>query len=114
MLLLFVCWLFSTFLFFCVKYFQYFRWFNQTISKQSSLLSLDPSNKLIRSTAGIRVVEIRSLNRELVLHSWMFDGRILKFSFQIPEDLLITMGNGSYLIFVEDTIGCILKEELNV
>lgn len=98
----------------CAVILCYHRWFNQTISKQSSLLSLDPSNKLIRSTAGIRVVEIRSLNRELVLHSWMFDGRILKFSFQIPEDLLITMGNGSYLIFVEDTIGCILKEELNV
>ncbi|XP_072388305.1 uncharacterized protein [Diabrotica undecimpunctata] len=98
----------------CAVILCYHRWFNQTVSKQSSLLTFDPFNKLIKSTAGVRVVEIRSVEKELVLHSWVFDGRILKFSFQIPQDILKGTNNSSCIVFVEDTIGCILKEEFSV
>ncbi|CAG9863599.1 unnamed protein product [Phyllotreta striolata] len=91
----------------CAVILCYHKWFNQT-PKQSSLLSFDPSNKLIKSTSGIRVVEVRSIDRELVLNSWVFDGRILKFSFQLPR---IEVADENCLIFVEDTVGCILKEK---
>ncbi|XP_057667517.1 uncharacterized protein LOC130900725 [Diorhabda carinulata] len=98
----------------CAVILCYHRWFNTSITKQSSLLSFDPINKLIKSTAGIRVVEVRSLSKELVLRSWVFDGRILKFSFQVPQDITSLTDNQNYLIFVEDTIGCILKEQVTV
>ncbi|KAJ8944540.1 hypothetical protein NQ318_009703 [Aromia moschata] len=98
----------------CAVLLCYHRWFNQTTPRQCSVLSFDNTNNLIKSTSGIRVVEIRSQDVELVVQSWTFEGRVLKFSFQIPQDVFISLCNGNYIIFVEDTIGCILKEEFRV
>ncbi|KAJ8917690.1 hypothetical protein NQ315_005137 [Exocentrus adspersus] len=99
----------------CAVLLCYHRWFNQTTSsRQCSLLSFDCFNKLIKSTSGVRVVEIRSKNVELVLYNWTFEGRILKFSFQIPQDVIISLNEDSYIMFVEDTVGCILKEEFSI
>nr|XP_023022918.1 putative zinc metalloproteinase YIL108W [Leptinotarsa decemlineata] len=98
----------------CAAILCYHRCFNQVPSKQSSLLSFDSSNKLIKSTSGIRVIEIRIPNTEFVIFSWVFDGRILKFSFQIPQEVIIELCDKTNIIFVEDTIGSILKESFRV
>lgn len=91
----------------------FYRWFNQTLTKQSSVLSFDPSNKLVKSTAGIRVVELRSPNTEMVLQSWVFTGRVLKFSFQIPQDIIEKKLGETNMLVVEDTTGCIVKAEIS-
>ncbi|CAH1118927.1 unnamed protein product [Phaedon cochleariae] len=97
----------------CAVILCYHKWFNCLPVEQSSVLSFDSSNKLIKSTAGVRVVEIRRIGSEMVLHNWVFDGRIMKFSFQLSEDV-IKKCNGVFIIFVEDTMGFILKETINL
>lgn len=68
--------------------------------------------KVIKSTAGIRVIEIRSLDTEMVLDTWVFTGRVLKFSFQIPEDTINLRKNQTLLMVVEDSVGKLLKEKI--
>ncbi|KAG5899909.1 hypothetical protein JTB14_002461 [Gonioctena quinquepunctata] len=98
----------------CAMILCYHRCFNHALAKQSSLLSFDSSNKLIKSTSGIRVVEIRMPETELVIFSWVFDGRVLKFSFQIPQEVITELCGSTSIVFVEDTNGCILKESFKL
>nr|CAH7758288.1 unnamed protein product [Callosobruchus chinensis] len=94
----------------CAVLLSFHRWFNN-YPNQSSHLSFDTSNKVVKSTAGVRVVEIRQVDDELILYSWVFVSKVLKFSFQIPEDVLNELSNQNLIILVEDSVGNILKEE---
>lgn len=94
-------------------YKQIFRWFNDSTATHNTSLSFDNFFKVIRSTTGIRVVEIRSPDTELVLEDWVFTGRVLKFSFQIPEDIVNFRKDQTVIIVVEDTAGSLLKETVH-
>ncbi|KAJ8985271.1 hypothetical protein NQ317_007057 [Molorchus minor] len=37
-----------------------------------------------------------------------------RFSFHIPQEAIATLCDGNYIVFAEDTIGCILKDELGI
>lgn len=90
----------------------FFRWFLEVLPNQHSALSFDNAFKIIKSTAGIRVVEIRSVDTEMVLEDWVFTGRVLKFSFQLPEDTINARKNETLIIVVEDSVGNLLKEKI--
>ncbi|XP_066246517.1 uncharacterized protein [Euwallacea similis] len=87
----------------------YHKWFNN-YNEASVTLSYDDSNKFIKSTAGIRVVEIRKQPEEMICNYWTFEGRVLKFSFRIPNEVLEE--DGSEILFVEDNFGNTLKRLL--
>lgn len=57
-------------------------------------------------------MEIRNGDTEMVLEDWIFTGRVLKFSFQIPELTMNTRKNQELLIVVEDSSGNLLKEKV--
>ncbi|XP_030746639.1 putative zinc metalloproteinase YIL108W [Sitophilus oryzae] len=92
----------------CAVMLCYHKWFNSSSSVTTSYtLTYDRSNKFIRSTAGIRVVEIRTEEDEMITYDWTFEGKVLKFSFQIPIEVFQDKRN--YLLVVEDNLGNILK-----
>lgn len=90
----------------------FFRWFLEVLPNQQSSLSFDNTFKIIKSTAGIRVIEIRSPDSEMVLEDWVFTRRVLKFSFQIPEDTINARKNETLIVVVEDSVGNLLKEKI--
>ncbi|CAH1961275.1 unnamed protein product [Acanthoscelides obtectus] len=94
----------------CAVLLSFHRWLNN-YPTQTSHLSFDSSNKVVKSTAGVRVVEIRQTEDELILQSWVFISKVLKFSFQIPQNVLSELNNQNLIILVEDSIGTIIKEE---
>lgn len=73
------------------------------------MLTYDSDNKVIKSTLGLRVIEIRRKEDELVLQSWVFKNKVLKYSFQISND---TKDLGNCVLVIEDNDGNILKQEL--
>lgn len=91
-----------------------FRWLNSDCSsvsnKKTFVLSFDKSTKALRSTEGIRVVEVRRQDDEFVLSSWVFDEKVLKYSFLVNFDF----SDGAKLMVVaEDNRGNILKCNLS-
>lgn len=48
----------------------------------------------------------------MVLEDWVFTSRVLKFSFQIPEDTINIRKNETLIIVVEDSVGNLLKEKI--
>lgn len=56
------------------------------------------------------MIEIRRESDEMVLSDWVFDGKILRYSYQIPEE--IKFDQERCIIFAEDNVGQILKQEL--
>lgn len=74
----------------------------------------DFEKRLLKSTAGIRVVEIRDVAEQKVLQNWVFTGRILKFSFVIPWEVLNKLECKTVLIVAEDSIGNILKQNVDI
>lgn len=88
----------------------FFRWFN-VVQPKVTQLTFDVNQRLIKSTSGIRVIEIRTIEEELVLYDWVFLGKVLKFSFQIPEDVTKEIDNNKFKLVVEDNVGNILKKE---
>lgn len=54
------------------------------------------------------MIEIRRENDEMVLQNWVFEGKILKYSFQIPE----LQNAFPMILFIEDNVGNILKTQL--
>lgn len=89
---------------------KYFRWLN-SYPNTTYTLTYDTSSKFIRSTAGIRVVEIRKQPDEMILYNWTFEGKILKFSFRIPDETFTE--KVSITLFVEDNFGNVLKRSLS-
>ncbi|KAF5307947.1 hypothetical protein FQR65_LT06514 [Abscondita terminalis] len=90
----------------------YHKWFNSYEKKSKiSSNSYDSYNRIIKSTAGIRVVEIRRLADGMVLKFWDFMGKVLKFSFQIPAGAM-EENETNTVVFVEDDIGNTLLESL--
>lgn len=79
--------------------------------KGSISLTFDATNNFIKSINGIRVVQIREQSNELLLQDWTFEGKVLKYSFQIPEEVLSE--SKTVVLVVEDTCGDILKKVLS-
>lgn len=83
----------------------YHKWLNNYDNINVSL-TYDRNLQLIKSTSGIRVIEIRSTSDELVLYNWLFTYKVLKYSFAIPNN---KFQQGSMLVVI-DNVGNILKE----
>lgn len=66
---------------------------------------------LVKSTFGIRVVEIRRTIDEFVLHSWIFTGKVLKYSFRIPLENIKTETENLVLVAIDNS-GDILKQNI--
>lgn len=77
-------------------------------------LAYNHERRFLTSTAGIKVVEIRDVSKEMVLWSWVFPGRILKFSFGIPSDILENCDMKQFVLVVEDSVGNIIKENISI
>lgn len=73
------------------------------------MLKYDHNTKVFLSTAGLRVVELRRNNDEMVLRDWVFSGKILKYSFPIPVDVKEEEDISDSIILAEDNVGNILK-----
>ncbi|KAK9879855.1 hypothetical protein WA026_008359 [Henosepilachna vigintioctopunctata] len=93
----------------CATILYYHKWFNNYPEKSHHVLKFDGSSKAFTSTAGLRVVEIRRLCDELVFVDWVFDGKILKYSFQIPLEIEKLDNFPNFLIVAEDNVGNIIK-----
>lgn len=91
----------------------FFRWFNhydRPNHSLSAILEYDEASKFIKSTAGIRVVEIRKLPDEVITYFGTFEGKVLKYSFSVPSEAFST--KSSLMLFVEDNWGNLLKKLL--
>ncbi|XP_022902516.2 uncharacterized protein [Onthophagus taurus] len=88
----------------CLAIIFYHKFFNDHRVLNQAKPSFNIENKVVHSTNGIRVIEIREKDSELVLNSWVFLGRVLKFSFQIHDNI------GNTIIVAVDNLGNILKQ----
>ncbi|XP_064210811.1 uncharacterized protein LOC107397428 [Tribolium castaneum] len=95
----------------CLVLLAYHKWLNNHPNDGKGLLKFDPVHKILSSTKGLRVIELRNEGNGMVLFNWVFEGRILKYSFQIPNDQLVTE---NYVMIVEDNVGNILKHEIKL
>ena len=78
-----------------------FRYFNN-FNKKGKII-FDESTRILKSTAGLRVVELRAGDDEMVKDSFVFTGKVLRYHFRIPEEC-------SYdVLVVEDNSGLIFK-----
>lgn len=80
-------------------------------NKKAFVLSFDESTKVLRSTEGIRVVEVRRQEDEFVLTSWVFNEKVLKYSFLVCFDFSFS-DNSKLMVVAEDNLGNILKLNL--
>ncbi|XP_050304600.1 uncharacterized protein LOC126742104 [Anthonomus grandis grandis] len=94
----------------CAVILAYHKWFNNFSSSANFTLTFDASNNFIRSTAGIRVVEVRKQPDELILNEWTFEGKVLKYSFRVPDEAFSE--KLPIMLFVEDNFGNILKQSV--
>ncbi|KAI4461067.1 zinc metalloproteinase-related [Holotrichia oblita] len=91
----------------CSVMLSYHKFFNDYVHQNNSyILKFDKITNFVKSTLGIRVIEIRKGVNEMVDESWVFPGKILKYSFHVPEDCI---SNGDTII-IEDNAGNIFKE----
>ncbi|KAK4876364.1 hypothetical protein RN001_012786 [Aquatica leii] len=88
----------------------YHKWFNSYSKDKKSCIYYDSNYKLVKSNAGIRAVEIRRAADGMVLKFWDFMGKVLKFSFQIPETVMDMIGDDNVVLFVEDDVGNVMTE----
>ncbi|XP_018329441.1 uncharacterized protein LOC108739853 [Agrilus planipennis] len=92
----------------CLSILNYHKWLNSF--KNISLgINFNSSMHLLRSLAGIRVVELRSKEKELVIKHWIFDKKVLKYQFQIPIEELSGSDVNEVTIFCIDNAGETLK-----
>lgn len=84
------------------------RWLNNFEKSLKNPIKFDVLTRLASSTKGLRVIEIRREQDEMVLQNWIFEGKVLKYSFQIPGFENIS----SVILFIEDNAGNILKIKL--
>lgn len=91
----------------------YHKWINGYVGKKA-VLQYDSITRAIKSTAGIRVIEVRSESDEIVLYDWTFTSKVLKFSFVIPDECWDKLEDQQVLIVIEDNCGNILKETFTV
>ncbi|ENN75278.1 hypothetical protein YQE_08159, partial [Dendroctonus ponderosae] len=70
-------------------------------------LVYDAHSGAVKATAGIRVVELRRREDQLIGRSWTFEGRVLRHFFQLPPEARLA----PFLLVVEDNCGNILKQE---
>jgi hypothetical protein len=90
------------------------RWFNNTKPGNKKIIKFEPASRVVKSTDGLRVIELRNEDNGMVLLSWTFEGKILKYSFQLPEDDLGELRYHSVMMFVEDNAGNIFKHLVNI
>lgn len=96
----------------CMVLLRYHRWINTSVVGKKQILHYDSDTDLIKSTAGIRVVEIRRETDETVMESWIFTSKILKFSFRIPKESFKKLKEQTALVVIEDNIGNIMKKSI--
>lgn len=90
------------------------RWLNNYPCQETKIIKFDPVAKILNSTSGLRVIELRNRENGMVLLDWVFVGRILKYSFQLPEEKLETLTTNPVVVYAEDNIGNILKHEIKI
>lgn len=79
---------------------------------RGNTLEYDAKNKILKSSAGIGVVEIRNEVTGLVLEWWDFSSKPASV-FNIPRTVLCNLdSNVSVLVVCEDIVGNILKQKL--
>lgn len=91
----------------CAVLLRYHKWINGLPENKRFNLKFDLNTRSVKSTAGIRVIEIRRESDEIVLHSWIFISKVLKFSFQIPQEVFNEEG---VVVVIEDAAGNIIKK----
>lgn len=92
--------------------YEFFRWFTQKVGSGSLHIKFDKKNNLIQSKTGLRVIEIRKPVSEMVIESWVFMKKVLKFQFQIPQTISFNYRNKTVLLVVEDNVGGIYKDTI--
>ncbi|RZC31835.1 zinc metalloproteinase [Asbolus verrucosus] len=98
----------------CLTFLSYHKWMNDFEFSKNDVIKFDPVTKFLSSIAGLRVIELRNENDGMVIKDWIFDGKVLKYSFQVPEDELNNLSKKSVMLVVEDNIGNILKHVVNI
>lgn len=91
---------------------RYHKWISGLFDQRTYVLSFDSTTRVVKSTAGIKVIEIRSESDQLVQDSWVFVSKVLKFSFRIPEEVLERLQGEKCVVVVEDAKGNIVKDRL--
>lgn len=74
-------------------------------------LVFNVKSKFITSTAGLRVVEIRTEACETVLWEHTFPGRILKYSLGLAT-FLRTMNGVNMVVVAIDNVGNVIKQNI--
>lgn len=97
----------------CAALLRYHKWINGITEPKKMILKYDLRTNIVKSTAGIKVVEIRRESDEMVLESWIFASKVLKFSFRIPEETFKEFHDQKLIVVVGDAIGNIVKENLD-
>jgi hypothetical protein len=98
----------------CLIFLAHHKWFNNTKPGNKKIIKFEPASRVVKSTDGLRVIELRNEDNGMVLLSWTFEGKILKYSFQLPEDDLGELRYHSVMMFVEDNAGNIFKHLVNI
>lgn len=98
----------------CAVLLRYHKWICGVLEGKKSVLSYDSATGVVKSTAGIKVVEVRSESDEMVEESWVFVSKVLKFSFRIPEEALKRLQEQNFMVVIEDAKGNIVKTTLSV
>lgn len=95
----------------CTVLLRYHKWISMHL-EQNSILQFNTDTGSIKSTAGIRVIEIRRAIDQMVLISWIFVSKVLKFSFYISKECFTKFKGQNIVLFIEDNIGKIVKENI--
>ncbi|KAH1000413.1 hypothetical protein HUJ04_000324 [Dendroctonus ponderosae] len=92
----------------CAVLLAYHRWLGGSAGAAREVsLVYDAHSGAVKATAGIRVVELRRREDQLIGRSWTFEGRVLRHFFQLPPEARLA----PFLLVVEDNCGNILKQE---
>lgn len=95
----------------CTVLLRYHKWINVHL-QQNSILQFNSDTGCVKSTAGIRVIEIRRARDQMVLISWIFTSKILKFLFSISKECFSKFKGQNVVVLIEDNIGKIIKENV--
>ncbi|XP_031334202.1 putative zinc metalloproteinase YIL108W [Photinus pyralis] len=90
----------------------YHKWFQNVDSSRQVSICYDSASNVVRSIVGIRVIEIRRKDDEMVLKAWVFGGKVLKFSFQIP--VRAAGFDEDVILYAQDGCGNIFKRQIKL
>ncbi|KAF4524244.1 hypothetical protein B566_EDAN008790 [Ephemera danica] len=96
----------------CAYLLAYHRWFIKTAANSDCDISFDEISWTLKSPAGVRVVEVREGDRQVVRASWCFpQARQL---FVVPRSTLPSKMKPPLLLLAEDSVGNIIRHKLNL